>query len=194
MYAMVYARMGPHHRYLSDSKTTYYLEQGRKQYQGKLESVEMPPLNYRKALEYAERARSNGIENAQELCSQITDALETQQKEAQRRELAERLKAIWDRDYMKKYGMTHSEYWSDQYEEAEAQLAATQQWQQEEAASAADHARRQQRLERDREFSEMLHDKIHGGTGKSMKEKWETGEITNEEYLEYLHKHGRNSF
>lgn len=51
MYAMVYARMGPHHRYLYDSKTMYYLEQGRKQYQDKLESVEMPPLNYRKALE-----------------------------------------------------------------------------------------------------------------------------------------------
>lgn len=94
---------------------------------------------------------------------------------------------------MKKYGMTHSEYFSNQYEEAEARLPAAQQ-QQEEAAATADNARRQQRLERDREFSEMLHDKIHGGTGKSMKEKWETGEITNEEYLEYLHKHGRNSF
>ena len=150
-----------------------------------LEIPEFPRRNFQMALDYAERAYKNGIKEAYSLINQIKSEQEQEEKQRQYQETLDKIQKLWDKEFEKKYGMSRDEY------EEEQQQSASQR-RQREAELANQKNTRRQKMERDMDISEMLQDKRSGGSGKSMKEKWETGEISTQEYLEHQNKRNQH--
>ena len=184
VYAMLYARTGLEGLYTP----IHYYDEIEQECLNKLDKLELPIGSIDTALVCARRAEKNGIQEASELITEIERTQKKREDEAQHRDTVRRVQELWDRGAQKKYGMSHAEYMESLEERREELREAAREQQQREAEQAARKATRDQRLERDMDISEMLQDKSSGGHGNTMKEKWESGEISTQEYLKYENK------
>ena len=177
LYAMIYARTGPEGLYRF---AIHYPKDVVEEYKNKLEKASLPARDFDKALEYANHALQSGIKEA----SKLITVIEVAREQSEYYDALRHAQNIWDKQFEEKYGMTRDEY--DEY--MEERREAIREQQELEAEQRAKEEARRKRLERDIDISEMLYDKTHDGTGKTMDEKWRMGEITAEEYHEYKNK------
>jgi len=185
LYAMLYARYGFDELYAD--RVIKYPADVIEEYRNKMERQPLPPIDYEKALEYAERAKQGGVPEAAKLISKIEFIREYRRQQQERQEMLDRIQRLWDREFEKKHGMSRDEY----EEEMEERLEAERERLEREAEEAAKAERRAERLEHAMDASEMLQDKLHGGKGRTMEEKWQLGEITAEQYMDYKNKRDR---
>lgn len=177
LYAMIYARTGPEGLYRF---AIHYPKDVVEEYKNKLEKASLPARDFDKALEYANHALQSGIKEA----SKLITVIEVAREQSEYYDALRHAQNIWDKQFEEEHGMTRDEY--DEYLE-ERRMAELEK-QELGAEQAAKRLARQKRLESDIDISEMLYDKTHDGTGKTMDEKWRMGEITAEEYHEYKNK------
>ena len=78
------------------------------------------------ALDYAERAYKNGVEEAAGLINKIKYEQEREEEQRKRQETLDKIQKLWDKEFEKKHGMSRDEY------EEEHQRSASERRQREE--------------------------------------------------------------